>query len=144
MDQREPRAHLHQQKARRDAKTHHVAQTVQLGAEIAGGTRQPGHVAVQSVKNHRQKNQPAAEHHCSASSAMCDIQGLDVRLTIRAATTMAKNPQIRFPSVNRVGKTAIVRMGRMERARDWGLDGERTAFTRGFTNDRPLFYFIGP
>ncbi len=33
--------------------------------------------------------------------------------SIRAATTMAKNPQIRFPSVNSVGKTAMVRMGRI-------------------------------
>ena len=33
--------------------------------------------------------------------------------SIREATTMAKNPQTRFPSVSIVGNMAIVRMGRM-------------------------------
>ena len=34
---------------------------------------------------------------------------------IREATTMAKNPQTRFPSVSMVGNMAMVRMGRMSR-----------------------------
>ena len=37
--------HLHHQEPGRDAERDHVAQTVELGAKVAGGVRQPGHLA---------------------------------------------------------------------------------------------------
>ena len=39
-----------------------IAQAIELRPEIAGDFHQPGNVTIQCIENHRQKNQPAAEH----------------------------------------------------------------------------------
>ena len=111
----ELRTHLHQQERRGHAEGHHVAQAVQLGPELAGRLRQPGDVAVQGVEDHRQENQPAAEHAVARVGRQGSTLPAIVGVGTRDAITMAKNPHTRFPSVNIVGKMAMVRMGRMGR-----------------------------
>ena len=49
-------------------------------AEIARGPRQPGNVAVEPVEHHRQKNQPAAQHHRFGVAGHVRQQGLLHRL----------------------------------------------------------------
>ena len=50
-----------QQERRRGAEADGVAQAVELRAELAGGARQAGHVAVQRVEDHGGDDQPAGQ-----------------------------------------------------------------------------------
>ena len=93
-----------------------TSQRLSSGAKIARGPPS-GPVAVEPVEDHRQKNQPAANHQVPGIPGHARLPGFRHGLVDPPATTIAKKPQIRFPSVSKVGKTAIVRMGRMEAVR---------------------------
>ena len=120
--------HFDHQKCGRHAERHQIAQAIELRPEIARDSHQPGDVTVQGIENHRQKNQPTAEDHVvrriariqSATEIRRIEFGDDLGIgwlsgVTREATTIAKNPQIKFPSVNIVGKTATVRIFFMRR-----------------------------
>ena len=83
--------HLHQQKPRRDAKRHHVAQAVELRPEIARRPRQPRHVAIQRVEHHRQKDQPAAEHDVVRGVVFVEGSG---RVRLRDADATGHDRQV--------------------------------------------------
>src|SRR5688572_25152019 len=49
------------QKGGGGAETDGIAEAVELAAELAGGSREPGRVAVEHVENHSQQDQSRAE-----------------------------------------------------------------------------------
>ena len=133
VEEGELRTHLHQQETpaprRSDTTSHRLSS---CGPELARRPRQPGHVAVEAVEDHRQEDQPAAEHavarinrHGRGKSSRQHRRHVALRrvgVGTREAMTIAKKPHTRLPSVNSVGRTAMVRMGRMGRdcVRDCG------------------------